>query len=387
MRSSFQIQATEVANQFIDEFMPTASGEYVKVYLYILRHQNETLNVDTIADALNHTEADVRRAITYWKKQGALAEEGKQEDSKAGKKRLEDEHSDKQQEVQADQAEDSLITDNHSETARHGGGNVTAGKGTAESVKEEEAPFRGAGAARKSASLAEKKIPQVRPYYTAQQVKQVSMEEDFTQLLYIAQKYMNKVFTPRDAELFAYLYDGLHMSMELLEYLVEYCVQGGHSNLRYLETVALNWHEKGIRNVEEAKMYVTAYNKDTYAVMKAFGLGDRNPGSVELDMIQRWFKEYGFSKELAVEACNRTLAAIHTPSFQYADKILSEWKKSGVRTMREISALDEKRENRTTTRQPAAPRTGKNQFHNFEQRDTNYDAMVLERLKERLGEQ
>ena len=34
----------------------------------------------------------------------------------------------------------------------------------------------------------------------------------------------------------------------------------------------------------------------------------------------------------------------------------------------------------------AAVRPAKNQFHNFEQRDTDYDAMVLERLKERLGD-
>ncbi len=398
MRSSFQIQATEVANQFIDEYMTAASGEYVKVYLYILRHQDETLNVDTIADALNHTEADVRRAITYWKKQGVLVEDGGQEGLQAGKKSLDD-MAEKPQETGRPETprktgktecleEEDFDADYDDEFDEQLP--VTENAATVEHVvmpRKKETQAAAPGRARKNAAMADKKIPQVRPFYTTEQVNRVSMEEDFSQLLYIAQKYMNKVFTPRDCELFAYLYDGLKMSMELLEFLVEYCVQGGHSNLRYLETVAINWHEKGIRTVEEAKQYVTSYNKDTFAVMKAFGLGDRNPGSVELDMIQKWFKEYGFSKEIVVEACNRTLAAIHTPSFQYADKILSEWKKSGVRTVREIAALDEKRENRAAGKQPVAPKTGRNQFHNFEQRDTNYDAMVLERLKERLGEQ
>ena len=49
------------------------------------------------------------------------------------------------------------------------------------------------------------------------------------------QKYMNKVFTPRDCQVFAYLYEGLSMSSELLEYLVEYCVQNGHISVRYME--------------------------------------------------------------------------------------------------------------------------------------------------------
>ena len=64
---------TPVADTFIDTYMATANGEYVKVYLYILRHQNkEDLSLEQIADALNHTEADVKRAINYWQKAGVL---------------------------------------------------------------------------------------------------------------------------------------------------------------------------------------------------------------------------------------------------------------------------------------------------------------------------
>ena len=64
---------TPVADTFIDNYMAAANGEYVKVYLYILRHQNkEDLSLEQIADALNHTEADVKRAINYWQKAGVL---------------------------------------------------------------------------------------------------------------------------------------------------------------------------------------------------------------------------------------------------------------------------------------------------------------------------
>ena len=48
----FQIEATMVANEFIDRYMADANGEYVKVYLYLLRHASEKLDVGTIADAL-----------------------------------------------------------------------------------------------------------------------------------------------------------------------------------------------------------------------------------------------------------------------------------------------------------------------------------------------
>ena len=67
-----QDNAILLDHEFIDQYMPEANGEYVKVYLYILRHQNqEDLTLEQIADALNHTEADVKRAINYWQKAGS----------------------------------------------------------------------------------------------------------------------------------------------------------------------------------------------------------------------------------------------------------------------------------------------------------------------------
>jgi len=145
---------------------------------------------------------------------------------------------------------------------------------------------------------------------------------------------------------FAYLYDGLRLSAELLEYLVEYCVQGGHTSIRYIETVGLNWHEKGLLTVDAAKAYASGFTKDSFAVMRAFGLTDRKPGNTEKEMIERWFGTYGFGREVVLEACNRTLEAIHSPSFRYADKILSEWKKAGVKTLSDVSTLDKKRQGR-----------------------------------------
>ena len=69
-KDRWSIGATMVADAFIDEYMAGANGEYVKVYLYILRHQGEELTVESIADALDHTESDVRRAVSYWEKLG-----------------------------------------------------------------------------------------------------------------------------------------------------------------------------------------------------------------------------------------------------------------------------------------------------------------------------
>lgn len=323
---SFAVNVTVIANDFIDCYMASANGEYVKVYLYVLRHQRETLDISQIADALNHTEADVRRALSYWEKLGVLSMGAQQEQIQA-----------KQEEASSDKSESVLSV-----------GQTAAS----------------------------------RQLCSQEQVNFLGNDLEFVQLLYIAQQYMRKQFTPRETEVFAYLYDKLQMSAELLEYLVEYCVQSGHANIRYIETVALNWHQKGVNDVEAAKAYTSGFTKNAFAVMKAFGLGNRRPGDIEREHIERWFLTYGFTREVVLEACNRTLKKTQSPSFDYTEKILSEWYKANVKNLQDIAALDQKR-------QLTQQRVGKkptNQFHNFEQRDTNYDSMVMDQLKSWIHE-
>ena len=70
-----QMNATVLDNEFIDRYMVRANGEYVKVYLLLLRHMNQSsgcLSVSELADLLECTEKDVLRALRYWKSEGLL---------------------------------------------------------------------------------------------------------------------------------------------------------------------------------------------------------------------------------------------------------------------------------------------------------------------------
>lgn len=375
MKDRWSVPVTAVANEFIDTYMAAANGEYVKVYLYVLRHQGKEITIELIADALNHTESDVRRALSYWEKAGVLTAP------------------EREQPVLAEQVRpqpEACIR----ERAQSGG--------QAEVPEQQGAPFK-----RETMTDSVNQEDSCAPVYSAEQVNRLAQDEEFSQLLYIAQKYMNKVFTPRDCQVFAYLYEGLSMSSELLEYLVEYCVQNGHISVRYIETVAMSWHEKGIRTAQEAKDYCVSYNRDSFAVMKAFGINSRKPAAPEQKLMDKWFRDYGFTRDVVLEACNRTITAIHNPSFQYADKILSDWKKAGVRGLADVKDQDarrtaareesgESREKRlqkydsavSSARQGSGARKNtSNQFHNFKQRDTDYDALVLKQVKEWVGQQ
>ena len=59
LKSSESAGMTSISNYFLDYYMPRANGEYVKVYLYLLRALNRpdlALSVAGLADALDRTE-------------------------------------------------------------------------------------------------------------------------------------------------------------------------------------------------------------------------------------------------------------------------------------------------------------------------------------------
>lgn len=224
-----------------------------------------------------------------------------------------------------------------------------------------------------------------------ERLSRLSGDKEFSDLLYAVQQLLGKTFNNTECERFAYFYDVLEMSADLLEYLVEYCAENNHRSIHYIEKVALNWYQMEIRSREEAKSYLAQYSPYMSAILKTFGFSGRTLAPVEQEYVKRWFKEYGFDIELVKEACSRTIKATGSASFPYADKILSGWKKAGVRSLKDVEELDKKRQisrpgGTDRTREPIKKSTGTNRFKNFEERSYNYEDYVWEGMRKRQKE-
>ncbi len=66
---------TPVENLFIQEYLPRASGDYVRVYLYGLMqccHPSEDMTLERTAHILDLSEDTVRDAFQYWERQGLV---------------------------------------------------------------------------------------------------------------------------------------------------------------------------------------------------------------------------------------------------------------------------------------------------------------------------
>jgi len=362
-----------VSNIFLDKFMPEANGEFVKIYLYLIRcisDSNMQISVSLLADKFNHTENDVIRALRYWEKSGLISlsyDSNKNElvsitllssDDTNYMKEISDKNSNNKK-SNHDNTSDFNDKSKSNSTVSH-------------DVPSIDVPLI-------IESIAERKP---KPSYTSSQLKQFAEKDDLSQLLYIAQKYLGKTLTSTETNSIIYFYEALKFPSDLIEYLIEYCVSKEHKSMRYIEKVAISWADAGIESISQAKKEITFHNNNMYSVMKAFGINNRNPGLREQEFINKWNDVYCFDSEIIIEACNRTIQVTHQPSFEYADSILIKWKEKNITRLNELKSLDEQfvqskntKERLTTQKSTSSSNLSSNKFNNFTQRDYNFDEL------------
>ncbi|MBP3728720.1 MAG: DnaD domain protein [Lachnospiraceae bacterium] len=297
---------TSVPHSFIDQYMISANGEFVKTYLLLLRFsEGGDFSVSQLADKLDQTESDVRRGLRYWAGRGLLRlveKDGEVESVAVLFPRTDPEEEPVPGEIQAKPAE------------------------------EEKPP-----------SSEEAEVLPARSY-TAKQLRELKEKPDFDQLLFALEHYLGRTLGTRDVDLMAYLYDELGFPGEVLEYLAEYCVERfereekkkDYKLMRYMEKVALNWHTQGAITLEQAKQQTLRFAQDSaafIAVGKALGLKNRQLTENECRRVSSWIVDLNMPQDLILEACERTIRKKNTPDFPYTEGILKRWKKEGVTSL------------------------------------------------------
>ena len=357
LRALSSSQVTILSNIFIDQYMPGAGGEFVKVYIYLLRllaDPSASVCLPLLADRLNCTEGDISRALKYWSNEGLLILETDPSGELTGIT-LTEPSPDTQMELTA------TVSVPQSALAATAPISQMVSAATVSTPQPDTAPSRSASA------------------LTPARIKELKENEDVAQLIYICEQYLGKTLTPTDTRKILFFYDELKMSVDLIDFLIQYCVGRGHKSMRYIETVAMAWSKEGITTVEMAKDSTSRYGRDYFTILKAMGITNRNPVDSEIVMMDTWLKDYGFSMDMIQEACSRTIMQTGQPSFQYAHKILTGWFKKGALTPEAVHALDVQHQKRSQDNSRGRSQTPKspNRFNNFQQR--NYDFKELEK--------
>lgn len=377
---------TTVSDIFIDQYMPKANGEFVKVYLYLLRATGSGAGIATISEIADHfsnTEADIIRAINYWASEGILQLQSGADGQIMGINLC-------SLSVSGMQAAQSNIQSAVADNAAQNNLQNSVVNNAAQNISTADIRMQDS-VVEKLKSQTTDKASSSQKEYTLDEIKEFRKNPDISELFFIIETYLKHTLSSTDTNMVLYWLDELHFSTDLVEYLVEYCITKGHSSLRYMNKVALGWADAGIKTVDQAKDDAAAHSQIYYSVMKALGITGRNLVDSEVSLINKWVGEYGFDIELVKAACSKTISAIQKPSFEYTDSILANWRKKDVHTLKDVEVLDANfaKANKASaigssqgtnaangsSKPKSNNSSSKNKFNNFNQRNNDYDKL------------
>ena len=369
---------TLISNRFIDDFMPQANGEFVKVYLYLLRSvQSHAYNftISAIADKFNNTEMDIIRALRYWQKTGILQLDENPEGQICGIHMLPLYKETDPQDFVATQGQitNEATVSVASQTQISGDAIPSFNENAAIKADKVKAILEASSALNDPVSDAVE-TPAKRKY-TLDEITAFRKDESISELFFIVETYIRHPLSESDVNTVLYWREELHFSNDLIVYLLEYCISKGHSSMRYLDKVAIGWHANNITTVEQAKEDAAIHSQAYYGVMKALGITGRSLVNSETAFIRKWTKEYAFDLALIQEACSRTISATHQPSFEYTDSILTSWHKNQVHTLDDVKRIDASysKAKKTSAKAGNSATVKRNSFNNFNPRNYDYE--------------
>lgn len=312
---------TPVSNIFIEKYMPKARGEFIKVYLLMLKHTTSGepgINGTILASTLNLLESDIMNALNYWNDQGVI--------------RLKSIDAMNNFSIEfIDLAETSYESNNQVDFLE-----ALNSKETHDMLKEIE-------------------------------------------------KILGRTLSPKEMEMYLSWQRDFLFPSELILLLIEYCASKGKSDYRYIEKVALSWNDLNIRTMEQAQNYIKQTEDKWIkirSILSYMGIKNGDIMKPQEELITKWLINYKFSVEIIEKACDICCQKLNRADFNYIDGILTKWNKDNIRTIDDIDTKNKAfRENynkkkyineNNTNNKSNNYSTG---FNNFRGRSYDYDSL------------
>ena len=253
-----------------DEHLKKSNGQQLKVLLFVMRHNNEVIEIEDVAKGTGMADADVKDAMQYWIEVGLLSNDGNFKEIK----------------------------------------NVNT---TQQKLLE---------------------LPDVIPTYD--QVASRTLESPELRFLFNeAQMRLGKTIGYDAQAKLLMIHDCYGLPVEVILTIIEYSVSEGKSSMKYIEKVAKDWAEKEVNTLEAADEHIKQIHSDRklwneFASM--FSVDTPKYTEKRFSYVVRWRKEWKQSFELIYFAYEQTVNATNSFSYEYMNKILENWHKSGIKT-------------------------------------------------------
>lgn len=307
---------TPVSNVFIEKYMPKARGEFIKVYLLMLKYNNSGemgASSSILASSLNLLESDILNALNYWNDEGVL----------------------------------KLIP-----IDKMGNYNI------------------------EFVNLVDDSKPKNKEVNLLEALNKTSTKD----MLNDIERLLGRPLSTKEMTTYLGWQEDFNFSSELILILLEYCVSKGKSDYRYIEKVAIAWHNMNISTIDDAQNYIKK-NEDKWIKIRHVlnYLGIKNPDLMkpQEEMLEKWIIDYAFPLEVIEKACNICFQRLNRSDFKYIDGILSSWNKNNLKTLEDIEKKEASYKNNQSNRNFTSKKQEVNplKFNNFEAREYDYDSL------------
>lgn len=177
-------------------------------------------------------------------------------------------------------------------------------------------------------------------------------------------------------------FDRYKFEEDVMLLLFQHCrIHSGTLNKNYIQKVADNWYNKGIRNHFDVDKFEEEYKrfKDIKGkIIKKLKLS-RNLTEYEDELVEKWTMDYKYGFDVIDLALRKTTAKTN-PNFKYIHAVLANWYEKGLRNSEEVIAFEKSQPQaaaRNKAKAPAIP-----QHENYKQReydDEYYDNLYANR--------
>ena len=318
-----------------DNFLKLATGQQIKVLLYLLRSSGRACSDEEIAMNTGVTAQEAADAVIFWQQANVLSS----------------------QSVQSISAVNNIMAVPQNTPVQH----------------IENAPVQTAV----PAAEVPKAVPvqQSKPVKTVMRPKQLSPSEiaekiksnpEIADLFTMAESILG-IINNTYQSFFIWMYEYLGMKIEVIITLLGYCKSIEKDDPRYMEKIALDWNDNEINDLDSAQTEVerlTNSRSYTNQIMRICQM-QRRPTTKQAEFIEDWQKK-NISTKLIHRAYEITVERTDKLSFDYLNSILIKWYNSGYRTIEDVEAAEKDYRQKNSTDNNSQDSNGREKSSNVD---------------------
>lgn len=284
--------AFSVPNVLVDAYINSLTQNQLKIILYVLRHGSEEISLIDISKDLNISNSEINEILTSLKEKNIL--------------------------------NNSCSTNN------------TRSKERAEN----------------KISIYETTLKHKKPEPSFV-VNRINKSDEMAFLIKEAQFILGRPISNLDCAALIMFHDTDGLPVNVILMLLEYCVNIGKNNMKYIEKVASSWGSEGIDTIEKAEKKIKEIqniNKSWSSVRNILGLENRAPTAKESELCVKWIHELKLPLNLIKQAFDKCITIKGKYIASYIDAILKDWFSKGITSAEKLKtyskiSLGKKRNN------------------------------------------